>query len=99
MRTVATGSVLGGPTTAIEVRAELPKGPLGGYATQVAAQPMGRLVCPAPGCGKTYSSSQTLYAHKRKHHPELIRPRSEGSVRARRDGGEEHVRLTAALAP
>lgn len=29
------------------------------------------------GCDRSYSSSASLYQHKRTHHPELIRPRAD----------------------
>ena len=45
-------------------------------------QPPRKLQCPAPGCGKAYACSSSLYVHKRNKHPELIRPRGNQAVRA-----------------
>jgi hypothetical protein len=53
---------------------------LAGYEHE-APQPPRKLLCPAPGCGKAYACSSSLYVHKRNKHPELIRPRGNQALR------------------
>ena len=52
-----------------------------GYELEPPPPPPRKLQCPAPGCGKSYACSSSLYVHKRNKHPELIRPRGNQAVR------------------
>lgn len=53
-----------------------------GYELEPPPPPPRKLQCPAPGCGKSYACSSSLYVHKRNKHPELIRPRGNQALRA-----------------
>lgn len=53
-----------------------------GYELEPLLPPPRKLQCPAPGCGKSYACSSSLYVHKRNKHPELIRPRGNQALRA-----------------